>query len=271
MSQRLPPRLATRLLQGLGSGYAAEALIGDLEEQFAAGRSTVWYWREAVGALGVDLLQILRTHALSFTAAVLAGCALTSLWLLANSLAFQSVYDSLDTSRHLWNWDTFLRFMGLRAAQASITVLVFVSCWIVTRIHRAHQRAVLLVFTIVLTAQHVPELSRLVMDGVRNSRLPEFLIPDVVQTSIQAVFTLVCGLWVIRTERFADMDRRTRFVTFMTIVLTLVCTVLYDAWKVGALNYPAAERYPVDAAEIASGAYLASLLWRQKHDQVSHC
>jgi hypothetical protein len=60
------------------------------------------------------------------------------------------------------------------------------------------------------------------------------------------------------------MHPRTRFVSFLTLVLILLSSVLYDAWRVGVLSYPAAERYPLDAAEIASGAYLAHLLWRRR-------
>jgi hypothetical protein len=90
------------------------------------------------------------------------------------------------------------------------------------------------------------------------------LIPDVVKTSLQTVYTLVCGLWVIRTEPFAEMHRKTRLVSWLTLGLTLLSALLYDAWKVGVLAYPAVERYPVDAAEIASAAYLAHLLWRRR-------
>jgi hypothetical protein len=238
-------------------------LIGDLTEQFAAGRSGLWYWRQAGGALLLDLHRALRTHALSFVAAVLVGYVLTSLWLFANSLVFGSLYHSLDASRHPLTVNMLMRFMGLRVSQSSITVLVFISGWIVTRIHRAHQRAVLMAFVIAVIAQRVTGLTQLIANVINDSQLSPSLIPEIVRTALQAVFTLVAGLWVIQGERFADMSPRIRFVTALTVALTLGSSLLYDAWRVGALTYPPAERYPVDAAEIASGAYLALLLWRR--------
>ena len=43
---RTPPLFARLLLDWLAPGH--EALRGDLEEEFAAGRSRAWYWRQAV-------------------------------------------------------------------------------------------------------------------------------------------------------------------------------------------------------------------------------
>jgi len=264
VTTRSPPRLATWLLEGLGSGARMGELIGDLTEQFATGRSRLWYWRQASAALVLDLRRTLRLHGLSFAAAVLAGYALTSLWLLGNSLAFRSLYRSLDASPHPLTPDMLLRFLGLRAAQASITVLVFASGWIVTRIHRAHQRAVLMAFVMAVIAQRLPGLAQLIANVSNDSQPLSALIPATVHTALQAVFTLGAGLWVIRGMRFAEMDPRIRFVAALTALLTLGSSLLYDAWRVGALTYPPATRYPVDAAEIASGAYLALLLWRRE-------
>ncbi len=264
MTARSPPWLATRLLEGLGSGTWTGELIGDLTEQFAAGRSRVWYWRQVGGALVLDLGRSLRRHGVSFVAAVLVGYALTSLWLSANSLAFQSVYHSLDAGRHALTPATFMRFLGLRAAQASVASLVFVSGWIVTRIHRAHQRAVLLVFVVAVVAQRLPGIAQRLAVGIDGSQPLPALIPEIVHMAIQAVFTLVAGLWMIRAKRFADMTLQTRVAVFLTLALTLVSSILYDAWRVGVLAYPPVERYPVDVAEIACGAYLALLLWRRE-------
>lgn len=262
MTTRSPPRLATWLLEGLGTGTRVEELIGDLTEQFTQGRSRLWYWRQALAALALDIGRMLRTQAPSFVAAVFAGYALTQLWLLGNSLAFGPLYKTLDAGLHPLSWEMLSRFLGLRAAQLSLIVLTFISGWIVTRIHRVHQRAVVLVFVCAMLAQRLPRLADLIVAVADGSRPLPALIPQIVHIALQGVFTAVAGLWVIRRERFADMDSRSRRVAIMTVVLALASSLLYDAWRVGALAYPPAERYPVDAAEIASGAYLAFLLWR---------
>lgn len=46
---RRPPRLASRLLEWLAPGN--EALQGDLEEEFAQGRTAAWYWRQVLAAV----------------------------------------------------------------------------------------------------------------------------------------------------------------------------------------------------------------------------
>ncbi len=94
-SREFPGRAATWLLERLGSAVRFDPLIGDLVEQFAAGRSRLWFWRHAAGALGIHVLEALRTHAPSFISAVLAGCLLNSLWQFGCSLAFQPVYAGL--------------------------------------------------------------------------------------------------------------------------------------------------------------------------------
>lgn len=269
MTTRSPPRLATWLLEGLVGGGWREALIGDLAEQFGTGRSQLWYWRQATAVLGQALWRTLHEHGVSFVAAVLVGYALMEFWFLGNSLVFRSLYRSLDTAPHPLSQAMLMRFLGLRMAQGSVTTLIFIAGWLVTRIHRAHQRAVVLAFVVAVTAQRLPGLASLVANIVNGSQSSSLLIPQVVHVALEGVFTLVAGLWVIQTGRFSDMGSLTRRVVVLTVLLVLGSSLLYDAWRVGALTYPPLERYPVDAAEIASGAYLALLLWRRGSRQTA--
>lgn len=247
------------LLEGLGSSRRLEELIGDLSEQFAAGRSQPWYWRQAIGALLLELRQALRTHALSFIAAVLVGDALTSLWVFANGVAFGPLYQSLDASPHP---DSLMRFLGLRAAQASTTILVFVSAWLVTRIHRAHPRAVLVTFVAAVIAPRLPGIAHLAIGVIEGTQSRSVLVPEIVRMLLQAVYTPLAGLWLIRRRRYTEMPPWIRWITVLTVVLTLLSALLYDLWQVGAVSYPIPARYVVDVAEIACAAYLATLLWR---------
>ena len=56
-----PPRLATLLLERFA---ANEPLIGDLQEEYAAGQSNAWYWRQALTAVAVAMLRGLNIHEL---------------------------------------------------------------------------------------------------------------------------------------------------------------------------------------------------------------
>lgn len=263
MTTRSPPRLATWLLEELGSGARLEELIGDLTEQFVAGRSRLWYWRQTSGALTLNLLRTLRVHGLSFFTAVLAGYALTSLWVFANNLAFGALYQSLDARPHPLTLDTLTRFLGMRASQASVTILVFVSAWLVIHLHRAHERAALMTFAVAVVAERIPGVMHLVVSVINGSLPRALLVPAIMPIGLQAVFTPLIGLWLIRRERFADMPPWLRFVTVVTVTLALANALLFDLWRVGVLSYPPAERYPADAAEIACAAYLTFLLWRR--------
>ena len=46
MNFRKPPTLAAWLLDRLGYTRQNAALAGDLLEEFQAGRSSAWYWRQ---------------------------------------------------------------------------------------------------------------------------------------------------------------------------------------------------------------------------------
>jgi signal peptidase I len=51
MRSAAPPGLATWLLQHCGSGYRSESMAGDLIEEYHAGRSRAWYWRQVLLAI----------------------------------------------------------------------------------------------------------------------------------------------------------------------------------------------------------------------------
>jgi hypothetical protein len=262
VTPRAPPRSATWLLERLDADSRLDPLIGDLLEEFAAGRSRLWYWRQASGVLALELLRTARTHALSFVAAVFFGCAFSSLWHLASSHVLRSLLRNL-RGLHASSVEGMLPFLGHLAIAASNAGLAFISVWVVTRIHRAHQRTLLVVFVIALTAQRIPGIVRLALEFAAGSRSAVSLNIEIVMTALQAVFTLAAGLWSFRTERFAQMDRRTRIAALVLVALVVTASVLYSAWGVGALTYSRAQGYLLDAVEIASAAYLAALLWRR--------
>jgi hypothetical protein len=51
MTNRVPPRIATWLLERLGPGYRNESLAGDLFEEYQQDRTQAWYWRQVIVAI----------------------------------------------------------------------------------------------------------------------------------------------------------------------------------------------------------------------------
>lgn len=265
MIVRQPPRAATWLLERLLRISDLDPLIGDLAEQFAQGRSRFWYWWQTMGVIGLELVRMLRRHGLSFAAAVLAGCALTQLWMLGSSYAFQPLYANLpQVSAHPWSAAALLRVAGMQLNGISNGVLTFATVWLVIRVHRAHQRAVLMVFVLALMGPRLPGIVRLLIDAATHMRFTFALVRLIVPTALQTVYTLAEGLWAIRAERFAELDRRTRYVTALAVVLSVLVAIIYHAQLVGALPRERPEWIVLDAMDIAGIGYLGYLLWRPK-------
>jgi hypothetical protein len=51
MTHRLPPLMATWLLERLGPAYRKESLVGDLFEEYQQDRTRAWYWRQVIVAI----------------------------------------------------------------------------------------------------------------------------------------------------------------------------------------------------------------------------
>src|SRR5437016_14429174 len=76
MSHRTPPRLADWILEHVVAREPrAESLVGDVREEFAAGRARTWYWKQTVHAVALAFAAGVRSHALRVARAILVGYA----------------------------------------------------------------------------------------------------------------------------------------------------------------------------------------------------
>ena len=150
MRDTRPPRVAAWLFDRLTSGPNRESLGGDLIERYASGRSVSWYWRQVVNAILGGAARDVRDHKLLALRAVTAGFAsmwmfwalasipLRLVWVLSNGgLYLGGHWMTLD---HSWmHYRGYLALLLIVAGSAG-------SGWIVGRLHREHQAAMVLAF-----------------------------------------------------------------------------------------------------------------------------
>lgn len=91
------PALATTLLLRLGPDD--ESFAGDLAEEYAAGRSRAWYWRQVLSAIVLSATRQIGVHPIRAAAAVLTGWA-TLL------LVFFTLGDRLAWGLASWVWSS---------------------------------------------------------------------------------------------------------------------------------------------------------------------
>jgi hypothetical protein len=259
---RSPPRLATWLLERCGHPARSEGLIGDLCEQYAAGRTRVWLWYQVGGVLTLDLWHLVRMHALTFIGAVTTGCVLMTLWVqcISKVLGRYGVVrdDGLATSSP----HAIAHFLTLRFSQIVTTVLVIFTAWTVTRIHRTYQRAVLVAFVIASVSPRIPSIADEISRNTASGTDWPVLLPSIVGPTLQALITIIAGLWGIRPERLSEMAPRLRAVLLLVITLAATNATLRDARLLGLISIDVVMRYVLVGLEISGAAYLAALLWR---------
>ena len=89
------PLFALRLLERFDADGAREALLGDLVEEIALGRSRFWVWQQILALCGLAAVRRVRTYAETAHLIVLAPgvCLVGALWIapLAKVLATWAV------------------------------------------------------------------------------------------------------------------------------------------------------------------------------------
>jgi hypothetical protein len=136
------------------------ALAGDLSEEWARGRSTIWYWWQVLIAIWIGIWDAIFGHKVLALRAVATGCAVNAVWLFL--------------------WSKFLH-LGLpvsppgtkRLMMESVACLLLIlltqslTGWIVARTHRAHAIPMVLVFMAWLVLWYVA--------GTLSGNAPKFL------------------------------------------------------------------------------------------------
>jgi hypothetical protein len=203
--------VATWMLDHLTFGSDHEALSGDLLEEFQRGRSTAWFWRQTLAAIGVELLRKSSTYALSLLFAA-AWSTLYPAWRAIGKVPLtQSMYErwaSLD-----WPFSTSLTIVnGIVPAAVFIWLGFFI--YLMSRSEVAHEMTWLRLLGSLSIALNVLLVTTIALgySGIDVRYVPRensFANPHLVAISIQLALSLfsaiVCALPQARRQhRGAD-------------------------------------------------------------------
>jgi len=109
MKQLEPPRLAGWALNHLTPPDRNEALAGDLLEEFCAGRSAAWYWRQVLSAISIGGVRELRMQRTVLLFAAL-WAMLAPAWLLTIAHIEQFAHLSHLFAQLNWPWNKLSSF-----------------------------------------------------------------------------------------------------------------------------------------------------------------
>ena len=178
MTSRQPSLLANWLLQRCWPKARAEAIIGDLTEQYASGHSSAWYWRQTLAAMAMGCLTALRRHGASLAVALAAAWSVIFLWREANLLFVGAIHELNTFLRHGIAASAGLRelsenvdrravpLMTIWLLGASLRVAMFaLSGWLAARLHAASPRIAVFALVVSVLAVRFPWLQLRIVDA----------------------------------------------------------------------------------------------------------
>jgi hypothetical protein len=105
MTQTELPRVARWMLEHCTPPGRDEALAGDLLEEFRAGRTAQWYWRQVLSAIAIGWMRDIRNHRALFVFALLWS-ALVPGWLVIIASFEQHFSLNKRFVGMVWPWST---------------------------------------------------------------------------------------------------------------------------------------------------------------------
>ena len=138
---RRPPAFANWLLARFGS--VDDALVGDLYQEWSAGRSSAWFWHQTLSAIACVSVREIRCQPWRACTALLVGWSVAAVVFLAGD----TVADGL--AGLIWGWNRQAAYANHHWAPFFVgAVLVTfggfgMSAWLVARLHRRNPAVLL--------------------------------------------------------------------------------------------------------------------------------
>lgn len=188
------PRFPLWFLTTFGCGRDVDTLIGDLTEEYRAGRSTMWLWRQALSGVASTVRAEVRAQPLLMLQAAAVGPLVVLLVLRVG-------------------WNLYGTIEHFRLIRASYTFMAFaLAGWGIAHFYRPNHKAAIIVSACPLLLRGI---GRFVWQtSLRHSFPGQSLLFDALQTSISllpfyaaAFVGLFTGVVLARVFRPSARDR----------------------------------------------------------------
>jgi hypothetical protein len=173
------------------------ALAGDLLEERARGRSSVWYWRQVLVAACTGVVRTIFDHKLLALRALATGWAANAIWfaLWTNFLTIEF------TTVPRVSFEPIASLLLIFATQVA-------TGWIIAKTHRAHAVPMVLVFTTWLTFWWIvggmSEVVRLFVNSLDQPRFRLYLAWYLAPISLEVAGLLAGALLCTRQQAQAN-------------------------------------------------------------------
>ena len=194
-----PPIVATWLLENCTFGVPNHALLGDLAEEYADGRSAFWFWRQALAALLINFGRGVRAHPVFALRGLLTGWLVLLLTQSAKDHLLHSLprplIAQLSNSYPLAFGSYNLFPNGLFWSALTVLVAMF-SGAIVACLHRSYRAPMVLLFCVTVflwNLRGMPWLCTLAVDSLSNTRYVPYLAYGIMAIFLAPIGILIGG------------------------------------------------------------------------------
>lgn len=187
-----PPSLVTWLLRNFGTSRMNDCLIGDLMEEYQHRGSVAWYWKQVLIAVAIAFYSEIRAHKLLAVRAILVGCVIAELAYSMLELPLFNVLKRFAFGSGL--------VTGTWWAHGYIYPWTVIAClsaagvgWVVARLHRRHERAMVFAYAVAQLLFGLPELCKLLVNAFDDTRFGFSLLAFVIVFALSILGTLLGG------------------------------------------------------------------------------
>jgi hypothetical protein len=164
--------------------------MGDVMEEYREGRSRAWYWRQVLTAIVMSAYREIHSHGLLALRAVATGWAIIFLYRFFFRASAEMAFHRLEPGQGFLNW-TFVHVYWY----VIYTPVLALGGWMVARLHRQHQMAMVLAFAASKVLTFVPHFVTFAAYSFSSPDYVPYVFSEVWAGITTTAMILVGGIW----------------------------------------------------------------------------